>query len=64
MSQDRTDWNTLAEKQAIEAVPLAERWPAETVYAMLRKTAAAHPGRPAISFQIKSGPKDKAETLD
>ena len=64
MSQDRTDWNTLAEKQAIEAVPLAERWPAETVYAMLRQTAAAHPGRPAISFQIKSGPKDKAETLD
>ncbi|MGR3715661.1 MAG: acyl-CoA synthetase [Thermohalobaculum sp.] len=64
MSQDRTDWNTLAEKQAIEAVPLAERWPAETVYAMLQKTAEAHPGRPAISFQIKSGPKDKAETLD
>jgi len=64
MSQDRTAWNTLAEKQAVEAVPLAERWPAETVYAMLLKTAAAHPGRPAISFQIKSGPKDKAETLD
>ena len=64
MPQDRTAWSTLAEKQAIEAVPLAERWPAETVYAMLRKTAAAHPSRPAISFQIKSGPKDKAETLD
>ena len=64
MSQGPNAWNTLAEKQAIEAVPLAERWPAETVYAMLRKTAAAHPRRPAISFQIKSGPKDKAETLD
>ena len=64
MSQDLNAWSTLAEKQAIEAVPLAERWPAETVYAMLRKTAAAHPSRPAISFQIKSGPKDKAETLD
>jgi len=64
MSQDLNAWSTLAEKQAIEAVPLAERWPAETVYAMLRKTAAAHPRRPAISFQIKSGPKDKAETLD
>ena len=64
MSQDLNAWNTLAEKQAIEAVPLAERWPAETVHAMLLKTAAAHPGRPAISFQIKSGPKDKAETLD
>ncbi|HUS54289.1 MAG TPA: acyl-CoA synthetase [Thermohalobaculum sp.] len=57
-------WNTLAEKQAIEAMPLADRWPAETVYAMLLKTAAAHPRRLAISFQIKSGPRDKAETLD
>jgi len=64
MPQDLNAWSTLAEKQAIEAVPLAERWPAETVYAMLRKTAAAHPRRPAMSFQIKSGPKDKAETLD
>ena len=64
MPQDLNAWSTLAEKQAIEAVPLAERWPAETVYAMLRKTAAAHPSRPAMSFQIKSGPKDKAETLD
>ena len=33
MSQGPNAWNTLAEKQAIEAVPLAERWPAETVYA-------------------------------
>jgi acyl-CoA synthetase (AMP-forming)/AMP-acid ligase II len=57
-------WSTLADKQSVEAAPLAERWPAKTVYAMLRKTAAAYPGRPAISFQIKSGPQDKAETLD
>jgi len=64
MTDNRTIWNTLADKLAVEAVPLAERWPAETVHAMLLKTAAAHPDRPAISFQIKSGPKDKAETLD
>ena len=57
-------WSTLAEKQAIEAMPLAKRWPATTVYAMLRRTAAAHPDRSAISFQIKSGPNDRAETLD
>ena len=64
MIDNRAAWSTLAEKQAIEAVPRAERWPAETVYAMLLKTAAAHPSRPAISFQIQAGPKDKAETLD
>jgi acyl-CoA synthetase (AMP-forming)/AMP-acid ligase II len=58
------NWNTLAEKVAIEATPMAERWPTETVYAMLRKTVTAHANRPAISFQIKSGAKDKAETLD
>ncbi|MFQ5565863.1 MAG: AMP-binding protein, partial [Paracoccaceae bacterium] len=64
MTDERVSWSTLAEKRAVETVPLAERWPADTVYAMLCKTAAAHPGRPAISFQIKSGARDKAETLD
>ena len=57
-------WSTLADVRAIEATPLADRWPDDTVYAMLRQTAAAYPDRPAISFQIKSGPRDKAETLD
>jgi acyl-CoA synthetase (AMP-forming)/AMP-acid ligase II len=64
MTENRTGWSTLADKLAVEATPLADRLTAETVYAMLRKTAAAHPNRPAISFQIKSGPRDKAETLD
>jgi acyl-CoA synthetase (AMP-forming)/AMP-acid ligase II len=64
MSGTAQNWSTLAEKQAVESAPLAERWPAATVYAMMQKTAAAYPRRPAISFQIKSGPKDKAETLD
>jgi acyl-CoA synthetase (AMP-forming)/AMP-acid ligase II len=64
MAETAQNWSTLAEKKSVEAVPLAERWPAETVYAMLRQTAAAHPRRPAISFQIKSGPTDKAETLN
>ncbi|HSF94171.1 MAG TPA: acyl-CoA synthetase [Thermohalobaculum sp.] len=57
-------WTTLAAKRAIEAVPLAERWPADTVHAMLCRTASAYPDRPALSFQLTSGPKDPAETLD
>jgi fatty-acyl-CoA synthase len=64
MGEHLKKWTTLTDKQAIEAMPLADRMPADTVYAMLCKTAAAHPRRPALSFQIKSGPKDKAETLD
>lgn len=34
-----------------------------TLYGQLSKTAAAFPDRPAASFQLLSGPKDKAETL-
>ncbi len=64
MPQMRASWRTLAEKVAVEAVPLAERWPAETVYGMLRRMAAARPRAPAVSFQIRSGPDDRAETLD
>jgi acyl-CoA synthetase (AMP-forming)/AMP-acid ligase II len=64
MNENPIGWATVADKQAFEALPLADRMPAETVHAMLRATAAAHPHRPAVSFQITSGPKDKAETLD
>ena len=53
----------LDDKQAIEAVPFADRLPARSVYQMLSGTAERHGSRPAISFQIKSGPADKAETL-
>ena len=34
-----------------------------TVYHMLSETAAAFPDRPAISYQLQSGPADKAVTL-
>ena len=64
MSERQQGWNTLAEKQAFEATPLPDRLTADTVYAMLCQTTAVHPRRSAISFQIKSGPRDKAETLD
>ena len=34
-----------------------------TIYELLKKTADVQGGAPAVSFQILSGPKDKAETL-
>ena len=43
--------------------PWEERRVPKTVYELLSRTAAAHGDRPAFSFQITSGPKDKAETL-
>ncbi len=59
-----TEMATLADKISIEtAMPVSQRWTAKTVYEQLGQTAEAHGGRPGLSFQIKSGPKDKAETL-
>ena len=54
----------MQEKVDIEnAMPLEKRWTAKTVYQRLEQTRDAHPNRNAVSFQLKSGPKDKAETL-
>ena len=61
---ERIAWSTDAERRAVEAVPIAERWTTETVYQMLSATAAAHPAAPAVSFQITSKPSDPGETLD
>ena len=57
-------WATLSDVRAIEEVALEERWPAETVHALLRRTAESWPERPAVSFQLRSGPDSRAETLD
>ena len=57
-------WATDAERRAVEAVPMAERWTTPSVYAMLCETVAAHPSARALSFQITAKPKDRAETLD
>ncbi|WP_316014700.1 acyl-CoA synthetase [Roseobacter sp. HKCCA0434] len=58
------DMATLADKIAIEQeMPVTERWTAKTVYEQLSDTARKHGDRAAMTFQIKSGPKDKAETL-
>ncbi len=64
MGSERVVWSTAAEKAAVEEVPFEARMTAATVYAMLSSTAAVHADRPALSFQIRSGPKDRAETLD
>jgi fatty-acyl-CoA synthase len=57
--------STLADIVAIEKeMPLEQRWLEKTVYQRLCSTRDKHPDRPAVSFQLKSGPKDKATTLD
>ncbi|RVT85834.1 acyl-CoA synthetase [Rhodobacteraceae bacterium CCMM004] len=56
---------TQADKLRIETeVPWAERDVPATMWDMLGRTAAANPDRPAVTFQLFSGPGDKAETLN
>ncbi|MDB2407353.1 acyl-CoA synthetase [Jannaschia sp.] len=54
-------------RQDILDIQAAEPWeqaqPARTIYEMLSNTAAAHGDRPAVSYQLFSGPTDPAETL-
>ncbi|WP_370445241.1 acyl-CoA synthetase [Oceanibium sediminis] len=55
---------TLADTKAIEArTPVDQLWSARSLYQQLEQTAARFGDRPAISFQIKSGPRDKRKTL-
>jgi fatty-acyl-CoA synthase len=55
---------TLADKLAAEAeVPVERRWTARTLYGQLRETAGRHGGRPALAFQLRSGPTDKLVRL-
>ena len=56
---------TLADKTAVEAeADISERWSARSLYAQLTETAERLPDRPAISFQLKSGPSDKSASLN
>ncbi len=49
---------------AVEAeMPVDDRWSARTLYQRLTETAERFPDRPALSFQLKSGPGDRAITL-
>jgi len=53
-----------ADRNAIEnEMPWADRDVPATLYGQLRKTTDAFPDRAAVSYQIFSGPTDKAETL-
>ena len=55
---------TVADRDAIETeMPWDDRDVPKTLYGQLRKTRDAFPNRPAVSFQLFSGPTDKAETL-
>jgi fatty-acyl-CoA synthase len=60
-----TNLATLADKIAIEGeMPIEDRWSAKTVYQYICQTRDRFPDRPAVSFQLKSGPNDKAQTLN
>ena len=57
-------FSSKADSLAIETeMPWEERDLPKTLYAMLAETTARFPDMKASSFQIESGPKDKAETL-
>lgn len=58
------EFANLADVKAIEAeMPWEARGAARTMHEFLGRAKAAHGTRPAISYQILSGPKEKAETL-
>ncbi|MCE0506885.1 acyl-CoA synthetase [Roseivivax sp. GX 12232] len=55
---------SFADRDAIEnEMPWAERDLPKTLYGLLSRTAGKFPDRPAVSYQIFSGPTDKAETV-
>ena len=55
---------TKADRDAVEnEMPWAERDVPKTMYEFIDRVAARHGARPGVSFQITSGPTDKAETL-
>ncbi len=55
----------MADRNAIEnEMPWGERKVPTTLYQMLSRTAAKHPKNDAVTFQLLSGPTDKAETFN
>jgi len=59
-----TRFGGVADRNAVEAeMPWEERDTPRTIHAFLSRVRDRHPDRPAISFQLQSGPGDKAETL-
>jgi fatty-acyl-CoA synthase len=59
-----TTFANLADLKAIEAaMPWADRGQARSMYDYLSRAKAAHGSRPAISYQLLSGPETKKVTL-
>lgn len=59
-----TTFANLADLKAIESeMPWEDRDMSRTMHGFLSRAAAAHGARPAVSFQIFAGPKDKSATL-
>ena len=56
--------NITKDHWGMDASPIEKYITSRNSYEEIQKRAAQMPTRPAISFQIKSGPKDKAETLN
>lgn len=55
---------SMEDRNAIEQeMPWEKRDVAKTMYEFLTRTRDRFPNRPAVSYQLTSGPKDKAETL-
>lgn len=55
---------SMEDRNAIEQeMPWEKRDVAKTMYEFLTRTRDRFPDRPAVSYQLTSGPKDKAETL-
>ena len=58
------NFSSMADRNTIEAqMPWEKREKPVTMYGLLQKTVNAFGKRNAVSFQITSGPKDKAETI-
>lgn len=54
----------LADKMRAEAeMPLSDRWSSRTLFEQLSRTAASFPDRPALAFQLTSGPTDPVSSL-
>ena len=59
-----TKFASVADRNAIEAeMPWADRPVARSMYEFLTQAKEKYGARPAISFQLMSGPGTKAETL-
>lgn len=55
---------SIADKIKAEAdMPIGDRWTARSLYEQLVQTTEAFPDRPAVTFQLKSGPEDFAKTV-